>query len=560
MRLFLLLAFTFLFHSTKAQIIISEIMADPTPVAGLPDAEFVEVFNRGTTPVNLNGWAFYDGSVKVLPNKTIPPNSYGIVCAQADSALFAPYGLLLPVSSISLTNSGDKISFRNAMGSAVDSVTYTDQWYGDPIKAQGGFSLERIDQQLNCLLPSNWKASNSIIGGTPGAANSVNGNLIDVEPPLLLYAYCPDSANIQLVFNEPVDMPSSNISNYIDLPNPIQVIAWSIADETATRINIKITPSIAQGNVFGLTIKDVTDCSGNAMQQADNIPFGLSDSIQSGDIVINEILFNPEEEGFDFIELYNNSTRTADLTALGLAAVSPVTGTTGDVEVICTLGRHLYPNQYLIVTENTEVVSKQFPSSFPYFFQKAEDIPAMNVDEGMVSLMCGNIEIDRVYYNEDYHFALLTDPKGISLERIHPSRPSMSKDSWHSASPDLGGASPGLPNTQYQNQLEIENMVSVSPEIFSPDMDGHDDIVGFQLKNDSPGTMVNIAILNQSGSLVYENRKNRLSGETDFFSWDGINHKGEMADPGIYVALFEIFNLAGEVRNEKLVFVLAKKY
>lgn len=560
MRIFLLLAFTVQFHYTKAQIIISEIMADPNPVVGLPDAEFVEVFNRGTTPVNLNGWTFFDGSVKSLPNKTIPPNSYGIVCAQADSMLFASYGLLLPVSSISLTNSGDKISIRNTTGSADDSVTYTDQWYGDPVKAQGGFSLERIDQQLNCLLPSNWKASNSINGGTPGVANSVNGSLIDAEPPLLLYAYCPDSANIQLVFNEPVDMPSSVISNFIELPNPLQIIAWSVADETATRINIKVSPAVSQGNVFGLSIKDIPDCSGNAMQQLENIPFGLSDSIQSGDIVINEILFNPKEEGFDFIELYNNSTRIADLTTLGLAAVSTVTGTMGDVELICALGRHLYPNQYLLVTENTEIVSKQYPSSFPYFFQKSEDIPAMNIDEGMVSLISGNTEIDRVYYNEDYHFALLTDPKGISLERIHPSRPSMSKDSWHSASPDLGGASPGLSNTQFQNQLEIENLISVSPEMFSPDMDGHDDLVSFQLKNESPGTMVNIAILNQSGSLVYEYRKNRLSGETDFFSWDGINYKGEMAEPGIYVALFEIFNLAGEVRNEKLVFVLAKKY
>ncbi|MFM8917127.1 MAG: lamin tail domain-containing protein, partial [Bacteroidota bacterium] len=139
-------------------------MADPTPVAGLPDAEFVEVLNLGTTPVNLSGWIFFDGSVRALPNKTIPPNTYGIVCAQADSLLFASYGLLIPVSSISLTNAGDKISIRNASGFAVDSVTYTDQCYADTIKAQGGFSLERIDQQLNCLLPSNWKASHSING------------------------------------------------------------------------------------------------------------------------------------------------------------------------------------------------------------------------------------------------------------------------------------------------------------------------------------------------------------------------------------------------------------
>jgi len=45
----------------------------------------------------------------------------------------------------------------------------------------------------------------------------------------------------------------------------------------------------------------------------------------------------------------------------------------------------------------------------------------------------------------------------------------------------------------------------------------------------------------------------------DFLTWDGINLKGELSEAGIYLALFEIFNLDGEVRNEKLVFVLAKK-
>jgi hypothetical protein len=65
--------------------------------------------------------------------------------------------------------------------------------------------------------------------------------------------------------------------------------------------------------------------------------------------------------------------------------------------------------------------------------------------------------------------------------------------------------------------------------------------------------------LNHNGHVVYENRKNRLSGAVDFLTWDGINLKGELSEAGIYLALFEIFNLDGEVRNEKLVFVLAKK-
>ncbi len=42
-------------------LVISEIMADPHPVVALPDAEYLEIYNRGPSPVSLAGYRLLFG-------------------------------------------------------------------------------------------------------------------------------------------------------------------------------------------------------------------------------------------------------------------------------------------------------------------------------------------------------------------------------------------------------------------------------------------------------------------------------------------------------------------
>ena len=58
-------------------LVISEIMADPHPSVALPDAEYLEIFNRGPSPVSLAGYRLLFGdNLKILapPRDSTHPN------------------------------------------------------------------------------------------------------------------------------------------------------------------------------------------------------------------------------------------------------------------------------------------------------------------------------------------------------------------------------------------------------------------------------------------------------------------------------------------------------
>jgi len=79
-------------------VVINEIMPDPSPSNGLPDAEFIELFNRTNYPINLGGWKITDNSSSaILPNYTIQPLEYLIIANPTNEPLFKSYGKTLAV-------------------------------------------------------------------------------------------------------------------------------------------------------------------------------------------------------------------------------------------------------------------------------------------------------------------------------------------------------------------------------------------------------------------------------------------------------------------------------
>lgn len=545
--------------SGLANLSITEIMADPDPSNGLPDAEFVEIFNNGTDSVPLAGWVVFDGSSKTLPNVTIHPGEYVIICSHSDTGAFSVYGKYAGISSISLTNSGEKIALRDPSGFPVDSVIYSDAWLGDTYKKDGGWSLEKMDVDYSCQVAQNWKPSENNSGGTPGMTNSVNGVFIDSQPPDLLRAYCENDSTVVLLFNESLATNSiASFQNYSISP-AVTIQSAEVTGTDHTDVRLTFTSAITNNIIYKITVNSVADCSGNSVDENNQSRFGLSDTIFENKVVINEILFDPFEGGSDFLEIYHKGNSILDLSDIQVASIEEETNEPDQVERISDSPWLMFPGDYVVLTEDPESVAQQYRSSYPFRFLKMAEMPSMNIDKGHIALLHENIRADEIKYEAAFHFELLEQTKGLSLEKINPDMNSMQPSSWHSASPSAGFATPGLKNSQFNDFIIMEQMVSRVPELFSPDNDGIDDVVTFSIQPGKGGYISNYWIYNSSGQIVFRNNENNLLASATHFTWDGIDENGTRSPMGIYVAFIEIFNLQGDVKKYKLPFVLAAK-
>jgi len=114
------------------QVAITEFFANPRTLED-DEGEFVELFNYGTNPVNLNGWTIsdegLDSDLIAESDLILAPGSY-LVIARNKAALEAAFfgGLpslsIVEVSGLTLGNSADEIVISDAEANVIWSVAY----------------------------------------------------------------------------------------------------------------------------------------------------------------------------------------------------------------------------------------------------------------------------------------------------------------------------------------------------------------------------------------------------------------------------------------------------
>lgn len=545
----------------RFDLLITEIMADPSPVVALPNAEYIEIRNVSTNAYNLQGWRISDatGAATISTAFVLQPDSTVILCANGNVAQFSPFGRTVGVASFpSLDNDGEILVLHSSENSVIHAVSYNSQWYRNEVKKEGGWSLEMVDLTNHCAGGDNWKASTNTIGGTPGQQNSVRGSNADATPPQLKKAVAPARDKTILYFNEPLDSTTAAKStNYTVQGNAI--ISATPLPPLFQQLQLQLQTALLPGQVYTIRVNSVTDCSGNTIGTYNNTKVGLAEPAENGDIVINEILFNPGPGASDFVELYNRSNKIIDAATLYLANRNS-SGAAASLRKLSEESLYLFPGDYTVVSEDREGLAKAYHVKNSDAVLQISSMPSFPDDKGTVVLLnsTGGV-VDELAYHKDWHFALVNDPEGVSLERIDPAATSQNKNNWHSAAATAGYGTPGYQNSQYRATENGHAALTISPPVFSPDGDGFDDVVTIHYLMTETGFVANVSIFDASGRLVRQLVKNELLSQKGFWKWDGLGERQNKLPIGTYIIFTEIFNLEGKKKGYKNTTVLARR-
>jgi hypothetical protein len=544
--------------SIPTRIVVNEIMADPTPLVGLPDAEWIELFNAGKDPVRLKDWKLNAGtSVKVLPDTVIPAGQFIIVCSAKTAPEMNKFGKTIVLTTFPvLRNSGNLLTLIDATDSIVDKIDYSDSWYGNSTKKNGGWSLERIDPERVCGQQANWRASNHPSGGTPGSINSIYALNKDVTRPQINSAFTVSTRMAEIVFSEAMDTLSlKNRKNY-SLSG-----GWGTPDSIIVKdgqtIHLIWGRSFQTNLTYILTLGELSDPCGNKLiDQETEVSWIV---FQKGDMVINEIMFNPWPGGSDFVEIYNRSAKKIPLSKLRLATKD------ADGEFknqVCLAGDNtvIPPGGYFAFTEDTAGIFTFYKTQNRSCVMRVASLPPFNNDVGTVVLLTDSLFVlDDFLYSEDMHHPLLYDPEGVSLERINPDNASNDYSNWQSASSEVGFATPGYQNSQYLVEPIKRTVVTFKQTFVSPNDDGFNDelIIGYETR--TTGWTGNCRVFELSGREVLTLLNNGTLSTSGNIKWDGKDVHGEKLPIGPYIICFEIFDLSGHVEHYRKAIILTEK-
>jgi hypothetical protein len=521
-------------------VIINEFFPDPTPVIGLPEVEFVEIYNKSNKIFNINGWKIGDASSDgTIENSWLLPGEHKVLTATANIPLFTTTSAVGVTSFPSLNNAGDDVVLKDPFGQVIDKLSFSDDWYRDDVKKSGGYSLELINPNDPCSDKDNWIASTWILGGTPGNVNSVYSNIPDTTAPTISLALALAPNFLELQFNEGMD--SISLANALLSFNPnLTIQSKFIQGSYPKGLTIQFNENLVGSQLYSFSLGPISDCWMNSTER--NGTFILPETAQKGDLIINEILQNPLTGGQDWIELYNNSNKVINLKDWQLANFD---NDTIDNFKTITGNYLLQPNDYVILGKDSSFVKQNYPFSIPGKFLFSE-LPSYNNDSGTVYVIYNSEIIDKVSYLDEWHFDLLDITDGVSLERIDPNGNSDSEFNWHSAAEDVGFATPGRENSQYRPAVS-NGEISFTEDVFSPDNDGYQDVLQISYNLTNSGLLGKAQIFDDRGRLARTIFTNELLGSSGSFSWDGTTNQQVKASIGVYVLVFEVFSTDGGV-------------
>ena len=137
-----------------------------------------------------------------------------------------------------------------------------------------------------------------MLGGSPGLPNSVMDTIADTLAAFLLFAEVRDSNLLAIGFSEPVDSSSlaqidltfsEEIGTYTRTVLPFQQL------QNDAQLLLLLEQELPMSKPIDISFSPLSDCWGN--QASLNTTFIRLEEPSNGDLVINELLFDPPSNG-----------------------------------------------------------------------------------------------------------------------------------------------------------------------------------------------------------------------------------------------------------------------
>ncbi|MBK8451401.1 MAG: lamin tail domain-containing protein [Saprospiraceae bacterium] len=527
-------------------LIISEFMADPTPVVGLPEKEFIEIKNRSKYELKLQNCSFSDGATEAFfPDIRIDPNSYLIVGSIKDTLAFKSFGNFIGLHNFpSINNTAEHLSLYNPNFELIHELFFDDSWYDSSIKKEGGYTLEIINSSNLCQDKSNWKASNHFSGGTPGVKNSMEITGEDLLGPELLEVFALSEWEIKLVFNESLHYTTQfRKTNFIISPSRA-IATVDLLLPGKNEIIILLDEPLEKGIQYQLAIKELNDCFQN-LNSLNSEFFALPVQASEGDLVWSEVLFDPYSGGNDFVEIYNKSDKVISTKQLMISNRDlGTTWTSLNAEKV------ILPNQYLAFTKDPSDLMKRyrFHDSLQII---ATELPPMNDEGAHLYLGLNNFNhlviLDSVEFKSSWHHPFIHNVEGVSLEKIQMNLSSANQYNWQSAAVHFDYGTPGIANSQQLDTFikQSDEHIRLSSKVISPNGDGYQDYLTLYFTLPKTGYKSRVEIFDLAGvkqkSLSY-----LVLAPNDFLIWNGEDDTGFRLNRANYIIQVELLHPDGD--------------
>jgi Lamin Tail Domain/CARDB len=275
---------------------------------------------------------------------------------------------------------------------------------------------------------------------------------------------------------------------------------------------------------------------------------------KKNDLIINEIMFDPDVNNSEFIELFNSSNSNINIGGW------KVEDGNGNFYKLSDVSFVIPANNFFVLAADSQIFNNYNKADLKYItiLNSGSLSLSKSGDEIILKDTKGNL-IDSVFYSEKWHNENFVSTKNISLEKINPLMDGNNSSNW-SSSVNSARATPGKVNSIYSENKNTNEKISISPNPFSPDNDGFEDftIINYNLSQNT--SEVRIEIFDSKGRLLRTLLNNQPSGSKGSVIFDGLEENGRPLRLGIYIVLLEALNeTSGISETLKTEVVVARK-